>query len=438
VNASPAANLISELMTGFTARRPRSRASRWSTMASPPHPSPPSDGAKSGSKPPLLIAEHPTTRRRAKRQAAPIAKNGRPEVILVGCGPAAQQSLIPAVHALEQSGALKVRAIVESDDHAREWCSRMFPDVSPLASFETVVCPPDALVIISTPARFHAAQAGSAQKRGWHVLCANPFATTAHEGTSMISAADRHERLLAVDLPHRFFPAVRYLRTLCRDHLLGPLINFRIHEGTARQPIENAAPGPEKFESPDGVLHEFGLPLLDLLTWCLGNASVKTYADDAMGGVEANAFIELAFNESVRGTVHLSRDWSTDCAYTFTFERGIVRWISTQPSRLTLHVGSSPFAIEGDLVVPLSPGYAPAAAPLFATREQAIIAEIHNILGAMAGRESLRNSAVEAMPSLALIEDCYARRTQLPQPWLPQNEAVQARASAPPVALRRP
>ena len=186
------------------------------------------------------------------------------------------------------------------------------------------------------------------------------------------------------------------------------------------------------------MLHELGLPTLDLLVWCLGTATVRTYADDAMGGVEANAFLELAFNEGVHGTVHLSRDWPTDRSYTFTFERGTVRWDSTHPGRIMLHVGSTPFTLEGDLSAPLTPSYPPRSSPVFATPEQAFVAEFHHLLGAIARRESLRIAASEAMPALSLIEECYASRTQLPQPWLPQNEAVQARASAPPTALRRP
>jgi predicted dehydrogenase len=224
---------------------------------------------------------------------------------------------------------------------------------------------------------------------------------------------------------------------LCRDHLLGPAVSFRIHEGTTRRTSATGIPVAEKFESPDGVLNELGMPVLDLLTWCLGRASVKSYSDDAMGGVEANANIELTFAEGVRGTIHLSCDWPTEQSSTFVFERGIVRWRAGEPHRLTLHLSSTPFALEGDLTAPLSPNqpHAPGLATGF---EEPVIAQFNNILGAIAGRESLRAPAAEAMHALSLIEECYARRTQLPQPWLSHGEAVQARASAPPTALRRP
>ncbi len=387
---------------------------------------------------PTPAAVRRPSRRRAKDTAHPdVRSNDRPDVILVGCGTLALESFVPALRTLQQAGSLHVRAIVDPDENSRDSCRRTLPDALPLSSLDAAVAPPDTLVIIATPARFHAAQTNAALKRGWHVLCANPFATTAREGALMIASAQRHERLLAVDLTPRFFPAARYLRTLCQDHLLGPPINFRIHEGTTRRIPEGALPASEKFESPDGVLTELGLPVLDLLTWCLGRASVISYSDDAMGGVEANAFIELSFSENARGTIHLSRDWPTEQACTFVFERGIVRWDTTHPGGLTFQLGSAPSAVHGELVAPLSLRQIPSTDPLLATPTHAMVAELQNTLGAITRRETLRVPATEAMHSLALVEECYARRASLLQPWLPRNEAVQARAFSPPVALRR-
>jgi predicted dehydrogenase len=383
----------------------------------------------------------PPSRRRGKAAKAEVSAteriSGAAEIILVGCGPVAHQMHMPALQVLQNAGRIKVRAVVDPAEGWREWGRRNFPTALSAASIDGVVAPPDTLAIITTPARFHAAQCNAALKRGWHVLCNTPLAATAREAAQMITAAQQHERVLAVALPHRFFPAARYLRTLCHDHLLGPPISFGIHDGTTRAAPEGGPPGPEKFESPDGVLNELGVRVFDLLTWWLGSASVKHYADDAMGGVEANAFIELTFPENVRGTVHLSRDWPTTQSYTFVFERGIVRWDATSPSRLTLQIASAPSALQGELVTPLSPRHSSVNEPLLATHDQAAVAELENILAAFVRREPLRVPATEAMHSLHLIEECYARRTPLPQPWLPQNEAVQARAFSPPMALRR-
>ncbi len=380
----------------------------------------------------------PPARRRVKQAAAETETGPRiPEVILVGCGAHAHQTYVPALRALQQAGLVNVRALVDPDERSRDECRRHFAKALPVQSLDSAIAPPDSLAIVATPARFHAAHVTAAVKRGWHVLCASPLAPTAHDGALMIAAAARQQCMLAVDLPRRFFPAAQYLRTLCRDHLLGPAIGFRIHEGMTRPVPEPLPPAADRFESPDGVLHELGIATLDLLTWCLGSPSVLNYADDAMGGVEANAFIELSFPENVRGSIHLSRDWPTDSTSTFVFERGIVRWDSTRPSGLTLQIGSAPSALLGELVTPLPASGLRAVGPLLSTPEQATIATIQNIFATLARRETLRTPATEAMHALSIVEECYARRTPLPQPWLPTAEAVQARAYAPPAALRR-
>lgn len=358
-------------------------------------------------------------------------------VVLAGCGPAARHAYLKALRELQQTGAIEVRAIIDPYKPARDRCLEIFPHAQAFPSLDALEAPADALILIASAARFHAAQAIAALKRGWHVICAMPFTTTAHEGALVIATAQRYDRLLAVDLSQRVFPATRYARTLCQDHLLGPALSFQIYAGTPPPLLEANEPVPARFETPGGVLAELGADVFDVLTWCLGSASIISYADDAMGGVEANAAIELTFNDSVRGSVHLSRDWPREQAYTFVFERGILRWNPAQANRLALQLASAPAAIDGELILPLSLLHAQRTTPLLAFADEAAIAQLENMIAAIAGREPLRSPATEAMHSLPLIEECYARRTALAQPWLTQNEAAHARMLSPPPALRR-
>jgi len=357
---------------------------------------------------------------------------------VLGAGSVAQQLYFPALRALQQANTLVVRAVVEPKESLRGSALVFFPDAIVTGSVEAATVPPDALAILTTPARVHAAQTTSALKRGWHVLSATPFASSAHDGALMIAAAQRHERLFAVDLRSRFLPAARYLRTLCRDFLLGPPLSFQVHVGQPRLASVSGEAVTERFEHLDGALTETGVHALDLLTWCLGSASIVSYADDAMGGVEANAAIDVSFGDGVHGTIHVSHDWPTDDTYTFVFERGIVRWAANRANALTLQIASAPAALEGELVTPLSAVHSLPSTRLLTDSDQACVAHLENFVAAIAGREVLRAPATEAMHSLPLIEECYARRMPLPQSWLSPNEAVQARALCPPAALRRP
>lgn len=398
---------------------------RATTPRGPEHQSPPTRPRSTG-------------RKLAPQSAPPFERNGATDVVLIGSGGLAHEAFLPALATLQQSGALRVRAIVEPLETLREWASRFFPEAQTAGGLDAVDAPPDSLAILLTPARFHPAQALSAFRRGWHVLAGAPFAANPREGAQMIAAADREERLLAVDLSHRLLPAAQYLRVLCRDQLLGPTISFRIHAGTTRAARADAPPFSEKFEAPDGALSEVGAPVIDFLISCLGAASVRRYADDAMGGVEANALIQLSFPENVHGTLHLSRDWDTPQSATFVFERGTVQWDMSSPGGISLHLASAPAAVVGQL----APAFFPADLRRSSLPEEtpgtALGAQLANIVAFLQGREPLRVSAADALPALATIEECYAIRAALPQPWLDPREAVQARAYAPPSALRRP
>src|SRR5690606_21980948 len=106
--------------------------------------------------------------------------------------------------------------------------------------------------------------------------------------------------LLAIGLYKRFFPASRYIRSLCRDWLLGPLLDFSIQEGG---PFRWPA-GPSFFDrtqTPGGVLLDIGVHVFDLLGWWLGEPVNLHYSDDAMGGLETNAFARLEYSNGVQG-----------------------------------------------------------------------------------------------------------------------------------------
>ena len=358
------------------------------------------------------------------------------DVIVVGFSTGDDEPFLPAVHALERAGTIRVAGIVDTDAHARAYFLQHFPDARSADSLDAVVVPPGGLAIVASAPRFHPGHATAALRRGWHVLCKTPLATNAREAAAMIAAAQRHERLLAVDLHKRFFPAARYIRTLCCDHLLGPIFSLAVHEGRPRS--TTASPlVPAKAAAPEGVLSELGVHALDLLTWFLGSPSVLNYSDDAMGGVEANAFLELAFPENVRGIVHLSRDWPTSQSYTFVFERGIVRWRVDEANKLTLQLASSPAALSAELVQPISPHDpdTPTNGPLFSGAES-FGAQLQNVVAAISQREPLRIPATEAMHALPIVEECYARRTLLDQPWLTRNETAHARALSVPLGSR--
>lgn len=346
-------------------------------------------------------------------------------VILVGCGAVARQFYVPALRTLQNAGLLRVAAVVDPSVSARELVARAFPRAGQAAALEQTTAPAGTLAIIASPPGFHAAQTIAAVERGWHVLCEKPMASTVAECEEMVAAARRQDRLLAVGLYKRFFPSSRYLQVLCRDWLLGPLLHYTIKEGG---PFRWPA-GPSFFDRSQtrgGVLFDIGVHVFDLLGWWLGEPADLRYADDAMGGLETNAFAQLDYANGAQGRVHLSRDWATAQQYRFVFERGVVSWKVNDANGLTVQLTGAPASLNAVLMTPLPEPVRLAAPGDLPTNAQCFLLQLCNVLAAIAGDEPLAVPGEEGLRSLRWIEHCYTNRRLIDQPWLAPAEAAHA------------
>ena len=346
-------------------------------------------------------------------------------ILLVGCGAVARQFYVPALRALQNAGLIRLSAIVDPSVTARETVAAAFPKAGQAAAIEQTAAPAGSLAIIASPPGFHAAHTIAAFERGWHVLCEKPMASTTGEAAEMIAAAQTHQRLLAVGLYKRFYPSSLYIRTLCREGMLGPLVSFTIKEGG---PFRWPA-GPSFFDRTQtrgGVLFDIGVHVFDLLGWWLGEPTEFLYADDAMGGLETNAFVDLTYG-TARGRVHLSRDWTTPQQYQFVFERGVVTWKVNDANGLTVQLAGTPATLQSTLVENRTGPASPAEAQVLETNAQCFIRQLINVVGAIAGTEKLLVPGEEGIHSLRLIEQCYAQRHLVNQPWLSPEEAAASR-----------
>ncbi|MBC8008983.1 MAG: Gfo/Idh/MocA family oxidoreductase [Burkholderiales bacterium] len=348
-------------------------------------------------------------------------------IILVGCGAVARQFYTPALRALAATGEVRVAAIVDPSADARALLHAAFPDAIPAADLDHLSLPnaypaADTLAVIASPPRWHASQTLDALDRGWHVLCEKPMAARAAESARMIAAADSADRVLAVGHYKRFFAASQTLKTLCSPlGALGPLHSFTIAEGG---PFNWPAASPaffQKRETPGGVLLDIGVHVFDLLLWWLGAPSEFTYADDAMGGLEANARVSLRFG-AVTGQIHLSRDWTTAQRYEFEFDHGRVVWTVNDAAGLAVTLRGAPHSLRGTLQ---EPDGAPAH-----THAQSFIAHLRHVVSAVKNHTPVLIDGREGARALHLIEACYARRHLLAQPWLAPAESAAAQRLA--------
>lgn len=341
-------------------------------------------------------------------------------VVLVGCGAVARLFYLPALRELTRTGLLRTVAVVDPSPAARTAVGEAL-SAAAWATLAEVSAPEGALAIIASPPRRHAEQTLAACARGWHVLCEKPMAASSAECGRMIVAAAAANRILAVGHYKRFFPSSRYLKFLFGpDRPLGALREFSCAEGG---PFIWPAAGPGFFqprETPGGVLLDIGVHLFDLLLWWLGPPEQFSYADDAMGGLEANARVMLRFG-SVVGHVQLSRDWPTTQRYEFAFERGFVTWQVNDANGLSVTLDGAPAGLQGRLHD---------GEQLAATNPQSFIAQLAHVATAARDGTPVLVDGQAGRDALELVQACYARRRLLAQPWLSAEETIAARHAA--------
>ena len=344
-------------------------------------------------------------------------------VVLIGCGAVSQQLYAPALAHLEKSGAVRVVALVDPASAPRARLAARFPAARVFADLEQVVhLERGALAIVASPAVFHRSHVLAAARCGWHILCEKPLAITSADCAVMIKAAEDANVRLAVCHYRRFFSAARALKELCTGRTpLGQLLRFNVSEGGR---FDWPAASPAIFrreETPGGVLLDLGIDALDLLVWWLGPPLDHVYFDDAMGGLEINARLTLRFGAAT-GNVQLSRDWTTTNRYVFEFARGRATWTVNEANGLALELQGLPFTLQSDLTD--SNGQPTDDHP------QSFLSHLRQLAFSIRDGSPVPVDARVGARILLLIENCYARRKLLPQPWLTPIEEKSAQRLA--------
>lgn len=338
-------------------------------------------------------------------------------IVLIGCGAVSQLFYAPALRALESTGHLKVVGLVDPSERARRELHAKFPAAHPKDSLVGLGGAGAKLAIIATPPNFHREHAEAAFVAGLDVLCEKPLASSVTQGAGMVAAAQSSGRILAAGHYKRFFPAHRALKLLIQNQTFGALKSVEIAEGGKFGWPAATDSFFRKEQTAGGVLLDIGVHVLDLLLWWLGDPVHFAYADDAVGGLEANCRFTGEFQGGVRVRVQLSRDWATPNCAVFHFVRATVHCRVNTSNQLELTLEGLPMTFAAELRDPLPRSPAPPTAAL-ETNPQAFIAQLVDVCAAVQARRAPMVPGSEALRVIRLIEQCYLVRNTLPQPWL--------------------
>lgn len=337
-----------------------------------------------------------------------------------GCGAVTALYHAPALRLLESEGAVRVTAVFDPDAAALAEVGGRFPRARRVGRFEDLLSPPPALVLIASPPAFHAEQASAALQAGSDVLCEKPLATRLADARSLVELARHSGRILAAGMIRRYFPATRAVGEILRSGAIGAVRQFRCFEGGPFDWPVRSLSYFTRDGSGGGVLADVGVHALDLLGWWLGPCTTLSCADDAMGGVEAECLLKLAFGEA-EGEVRLSRIWPRPNRYELIGTKGSVTWTVNETNRIELRIGAGLHTIDAAI------HEAGRSASNF---HLSVLEQLRAVSAAVAGRPAQIVSGADALPSLELVERCYRERTLMPMGWLGPEEQRAARRLA--------
>lgn len=332
---------------------------------------------------------------------------------MLGSGAVARECFLPSFERLGALDKLTVVDIAVSAELRKAWPGVGFVE----GDFRSLPNLPRksglTAAIVTLPNYLHEEAVLGLLNSGAHVLCEKPLALTEDGCRQMRDAAERNERLLAVNMVRRLFPSIAAIARMIRNGELGKITRVTIeHGGPFRWPVQSLAP----FQPRNGgVFADMGVHYLDMAELFVGPSELRSYRDDWRGGVEAEAEAELesATGAMVRITVSRLRTLRN----TITVE-GVDGTVEVDVDSLgTFHL----FRQGEDEALEIRPARRQLSAPLPESFQQCFERQIQRFGDRIAAGNDFTDDADTALRCARIMEQAYRHRCRTGSP---QHQAL--------------
>jgi predicted dehydrogenase len=211
------------------------------------------------------------------------------------------------------SDTAEVIAVSDLDPTRLAICKRLHPGV--ITSTEARDLFRDSridAIAIATPVHTHYDLALAALKAGKHVLVEKPLAQTSDQALRLIDEADRRNLLLMVDHTFLYTPAVRKIRDLIQEKVLGEIYYYNSTRASLGL-----------FQSDVNVIWDLAVHDLSIIQFIIKEVPVAvsaTAANHVTGAPENMAHLALFFDSSC--IAHISVNWLSPVKVRQTFIGG--------------------------------------------------------------------------------------------------------------------
>jgi len=327
-------------------------------------------------------------------------------IAVIGCGAITEALYLPALRRLTPSLEL---VFVDADHQRAQRAAQSIPASRWSGDYREVTNDVDG-AIVAVPPSVHHMVALHFLEHGIDVLCEKPLALSLADAEELVRVADRRGTTLAVNNGRRLFPAFREVARLAATGALGTLDSLELELGEAFDWPAASASYFGVAAGGRGVLLDIGAHIVDLACWWLGGRpTLVSYADDSLGGTEAYAKLTFA---SGACTGHITLSWLSRLAnrYRLCGDAGVVSGNMYDWRSLDLTTEGRTRRLQ--------------LATRAKTISEAAYGIVDNFVDVLAGRAAPLITGRDVLPSIGLIEECYARRQRVPMSWHDAMELI--------------
>jgi len=337
---------------------------------------------------------------------------GRVRLVLLGCGEITKTQHLPAALSHPQ---IEIVSLVDSNLQVAQTVARDFQlSCSCATDIHSALDNADA-VLNALPNALHAPATSEILRRGKHVLCEKPLATTSADARACAQLAKENELVLAVGMNRRFDSSHDVLHSLLRSQQLGNVCSYDWQYGSEFEWKSASGFYFSRELAGGGVLMDFGVHLLDSLTdWFGPITSVKYQDDDWGGGIEANCILDVQHQGrygTIAGRVQLSRTVQLRNRLLVFGEHADAEIRVGEPDAVFVH------RLLGDRKITEAITFEEE------TRKSSFLKQLDNFFKSIATKQMPAVDGEQAARTLELIEWCYANRARIPEPWSDSDSA---------------
>ncbi len=329
---------------------------------------------------------------------------------IVGCGAVARIAHLKALRSLPQ---FDVRMLCDRNREVAHTTKRMFGLRAGVATdLHDLSGQVDAALVCVWP-KDHYSVTRELLEMGLDVMCEKPITTASDDAIDLVEAAERKGRIVAVGQWCRYLRCSWILKRLLDLQFLGEICEVSAEfGGDLSWPMATGAYF-DPHTTRGGVMFDAGVHVLDLVVWLFGGLRRIEYRDDSFGGMEANAVLS--------GVLDLDGH-EVPCRVAASWTHALFNGVRVRASRgeaeLRFDEGHQLLVrkpLDGEPVefrmtdkgcdIPFRSSAA----------QQALLEDFAN---AVRFRRPPVASARSAILPLVILEEAYAVRTPIPQPWV--------------------